>query len=299
MANDKMESVVFPTDSSSYGDLFTTVEYSIDSFLRKIEKGELSDIYIQNKILYSGDILTNYDNFVNPATREVFQKLWTNVKFLENFLFVASNMNISFDLNSIICINKIAYDYYCPNNTTVKELKDSQVLNLLLAISDSVNRTLITVLTKVMNYDTARFFALVYRSSSKQEECIKRVNDCIIGLGQQFSVDDIIYIYSKMYDDNFGTLFIHTMINCKIDENLKNNSVGMLNYQNISKAIVDILESMTTRDIEKVLKRYSTYISLTNSQIIRFSLKDLPSTIYPRIVSMCFHLIKDEDVFIP
>ena len=32
MANDKMESVVFPTDSSPYGDLFNTVEYFFDIF---------------------------------------------------------------------------------------------------------------------------------------------------------------------------------------------------------------------------------------------------------------------------
>ena len=297
--NDKMESVVFPTDSSPYGDLFNTVEYSFDSFLKKIENEELTDIYIQNKILYSGDILTNYDNFINPSTRETFQKLWTNIKFLENFLFVCSNMNISFDMNSVTCINKIAYDYYCSEIPTKLTEKDSQVLELLLMISSVVNKRLITVLTKIMDEESARFFALVYRSSFKKEECVKRVNDTIIGLGISFSVDDIIYIYSKMYDDNFGLLFIHTMTNCGLTEMIKNNKISMENYLNISKAMVDILESMTTRDIEKVLKRYATYISLMNSQIIRFSLKELPSNQYPRIVSMTIHLIKDEEIYIP
>lgn len=299
MANDNMESVVFATDSSPYGDLFNSVEYSFDSFLKKIEKGELTDVYIQNKILYSGDILTNYDNFITSDTREVFQKLWTNKRFLENFLFVASNMNISFELNSVICINKIVYDYYCSENSTKKKEKDSYILQLLLCIAATINKVLITLLTKVMDHKTAEFFALVYRSSFKQEECIKRVNDSIVGIGREFSVEDIIYIYSKMYDDNFGSLFIHTMTNCMITNDMKSNSIIMSNYNNISKAIVDILESMTTRDIEKVLRRYSTYISLTNSQIIRFSLTDLPSRMYSRIVSMCFHLIKDEEFFIP
>ena len=166
-------------------------------------------------------------------------------------------------------------------------------------ISSVVNKRLITVLTKIMDEESARFFALVYRSSFKKEECVKRVNDTIIGLGMPFSVDDIIYIYSKMYDDNFGLLFIHTMTNCGLTEMIKNNKISMENYLNISKAMVDILESMTTRDIEKVLRRYATYISLMNSQIIRFSLKELPSNQYPRIVSMTIHLIKDEEIYIP
>ena len=75
-------------EDAPIGVKFSTVEYTFDSFLEKIEDGSLSDNKIRSNIEYSYNIYLDYDNFKNPNTRKIFQKLWTNERFLKNLLEV-------------------------------------------------------------------------------------------------------------------------------------------------------------------------------------------------------------------
>ena len=136
-------------ENTPIGVNFSTVEYTFDSFLKKIEDGSMSDKKIQSDILYSYGTYLDYDNFKDIKTRTIFQSLWTNTRFLRNFLEVLNkNPNIAESLKTfkLTTINTISYDYYCGSN----ELKDSEVLDLLLDICITVDMKFIIPLCTIM-----------------------------------------------------------------------------------------------------------------------------------------------------
>lgn len=274
---------------------FSTVEYTFDSFLKKIEDGSISDNKIRSNIEYSYNIYLDYDNFKNPNTRRIFQSLWTNERFLKNLLEVLkNNPNILNSLRSfhITTINTIANDYHSIDN---ENEKDSLIVNLLLDICRVVDMKYIIPLSTIMNTNSALYITMMKFSSFDQDKCVKRLNDFIITIGIDFSVKDIIYIYSIFYNEGFSTLFNYTMIYC--DYYFSNKLQEKIN-DNISLAIINILNSMTSEEIFKVLKQYGNYISLTNKGgKVRFSLRNL-SNDFSRVSNIVDNLNSDY-LFIP
>ena len=122
-----LDSIPEEIESTLTGVSFSTIEYMYDSFLEKIESGKLSDIKIKDIIVY-GDYL-EYDRFIDPKTRIIYQKLWTNKRFLKNLLeLLIENKSFlekvrKYYINSV---NIIAYEYYTATDDTI--VKDSEVL---------------------------------------------------------------------------------------------------------------------------------------------------------------------------
>lgn len=284
-------------ENAPIGATFSTIEYTFDSFLNKLNDGTISDNKIQSNILYSYNIYLDYDNFKNPKTRLIFQSLWTNIRFLKNFLHVLkTNDNIVNSLKkyNITAINTITYDYYCITNN---EQKDSEVLALLLDISMLLSMKYIIPLCTIMETNSALFITVAKFSSFDQDKCVRRLNEFIINLGYDFSIKDIIYIYSIFYNEGFAILFNYTMI-CDDNHQILDNPLSRKNYDNISLAILNILNSMTSMEIYKVLKQYGSYITLMNKiASVRFSMKTL-SNDYSRVLSIVEQL-SDEGVFLP
>ena len=259
-------------ESAPIGVSFTTIEYTNISFLENIKNGKLSDIKIRDTIKY-GNYL-DYDNFNNAKTRVIFQELWSNLRFLNNLLYLL-NTNEEF-LNKarsmyITSINKIVYDYYTTDESDGR-LKDSEVLDSLLRIAYVVDHKYILRLTPLVGQNTAGFIALGKFSSFDKRKCVERLNRFIVQLGYNFSINDIIKIYGVFYLDNFTDLFINTMFDTLSD--LTNEQRAL--YDNISLAILYILEDMPSSEIAKVLRAYSSNIMLLNNdKKLRFSLKNL------------------------
>lgn len=271
-------------ENAPIGVNFSTVEYTFDSFLKKIEDGSMSDNKIQSNILYSYNTYLDYDNFKDIKTRTVFQSLWTNVRFLKNFLEVLKNNSAiveSLKTFKLTTINTIAYDYYCATNN---DMKDSEVLNLLLDICRLVDMKYVVTLCTIMDVNSALFITMSRFSSFDQDKCVHRLNDFIIRLGYEFTIRDIVYIYSRFYNEGFSSLFNYTMI---CDDTVQYKEPGdKKNYDNISLAIINILNSMTSDEIYKVLKQYGNYVALMNKGTsVRFSLRSL-STDYSRVTDV-------------
>ena len=283
-------------ENTPIGVNFSTVEYTFDSFLKKIEDGSMSDKKIQSDILYSYGTYLDYDNFKDNKTRTIFQSLWTNVRFLRNFLEVLTkNPNIVESLKTfkLTTINTISYDYYC---ATSNESKDSEVLSLLLDICRVVDMKFIIPLCTIMDTDSALFITMAKFSSFDQDKCVHRLNEFIIRLGYDFTIKNIIYIYSRFYNEGFATLFNYTMI---CDDTVQYiDARDKKNYDSISLAIINILNSMTSDEIYKVLKQYGNYIALMNKGTsVRFSLRSL-SADYNR-VSDVVEKLNSEYMIIP
>lgn len=253
-------------ESTPIGVSFTTIEYTNISFLENIKNGKLSDIKIRDVIKY-GNYL-DYDNFNNAKTRAIFQELWTNIRFINNVLTLLNiDENFLNMARKIYCtsINKIVYDYY--SDTSIE--KDSDVLDTLLRIAYIVNYKYILRLSSMVGDKTASFICLGRFSSFDKRKCVERLNSFIINLGYDFSVNDIIKIYSIFYLDSFTEVFINTMFDTN-QESINNQ------YDNISLALLYILEDMNSGEISKVLRAYSSNIMLLNlDKKLRFSMKNI------------------------
>lgn len=251
---------------------FSTIEYSLDSFIKNMENGTLSDNKIKDIISY-GDYF-DYDNFNNPRTRSGFQSIWTNHRFLK---CVANLLKENpYFLNKVrnmynISINKIAYDYYTAN---IKDDSAYPTIQLLFDIVDIVDNDYIIPLTAIIDKNTARFITISRFSSFNNKECACRLNDFIVNVGYEFTIKDIIIIYAKFYSNGFSELFNATMTDQTDYDQLTPAQQHM--YDNISLAIADILESMPSSEMMMVIKRYGTYLMLMGGDIsVRFSLKNL------------------------
>ena len=253
---------------------FTTIEYTHDSFLEKIS--EFSDTKIRYEIKI-GDYF-NYDHFSDPNTRVIFQKLWTNKIFLKNVLYLISedepfrNKIIN---TYITTVNKLAFDYLLLES----EDKDEEVLYLLKEIAKHTDYNYILKLCDIMPLEIAAIIAMARFSDFNFTESINRFNNTIYRSEMDFSEQDIIHIYAVFFSERFTELFNITMTN--IEENFEKRLYKKV-YDMMSLALLDILESMTSEDIEKVLQSYSSYIELTNICNFRFSLRSL-SDDYSRI----------------
>ena len=267
-----LDSIEDTIESTPIGVTFTTIEYTNNSFLENIKNGKLSDIKIRDTIKY-GNYL-DYDNFNNTKTRAIFQELWTNLRFVNNVLtLLNTNENFLDMARKIYCtsINKIVYDYYTTNMDTEK---DSEVLDTLLRIAYTVNYKYILKLTPLVGDNTASFICLGRFSSFDKRKCVERLNSFIINLGYDFSIEDIIKIYSIFYLDSFTEVFINTMFDT--DKALVIGEANMKTYNNISSALLYILEDMNSGEISKVLRSYSSNIMLLNlDKKYRFSMKNI------------------------
>lgn len=293
---ESLDSMEKSIESAPIGLKISTIEYSFDSFLQKIEDGSLSNNAIQNNIFYGIGQYLNYDNFRNPNTHNQFVGLWTNKKFLRNFLEVISgNKAILENVRTtyITTINKIAYDYYYEQFVNTDKW-NSEVSQILIDICTTVDYNFILPMTTVVPMNVAIFISISRYSSFDKSEGIRRFNNMIIGCGVPLTIKDIIYIYSQFFSSGFSSLFNITMSSSV--EDFK-DPVTKQNYDNMSLAIIHILNSIPSTEITTVLKKYSLYISFLDQKVSRFSFQKL-SDEFARITTVVNNLI-EEGYYVP
>ena len=270
---------------------FSVVGLSYISFLNKLEEGSIGDIKIKEEIL-NGNFFED-DCFNDVKTRPVFQKLWTNKLFLRNlFELLDSNKQYRDKViaYNITFVNRTVYDYM------LLDYANDEVKELMLNIIKVLDYNYILKLCTIMPIETARLLAVVRFSSSNKKVSIDRFNSVLYRLGVDFSKSDIIYIYSVFFADDFSSLFTNTMTK---REEIFLERLHKKVYDMISLALLDILESMTSEDIYKVLYDYGKFIELTSfpDDRIRFSMRSL-SEDYSRVNNILKQLL-DNGVAIP
>lgn len=257
----------------SFVPIFHSIEYQLSTIVEKISNiDNLNENEIKNIILRQHEMILNYDLFLkSDESRNHAQQLFTNKRFLQIFSQIVGLLNLSRD--EIVCVNKLAYDYYIlPGN------KDSEVINLLLQISYQINNLLVIRLSGKLGMNGARILSMIANSSFKQEKNIHRINTFLVKCNIALSVQDIIDIYCTLYD-KFMYPFIYTMLE-SASGNLTEDQKKRYDY--ISIAILTILDSMTSEDVKKILYNYAYTLKLfPNINNVRFALKSAKS--YTRI----------------
>lgn len=268
---------------------FSTVEYRFETFLQGLD-GVLTNEQIMHEIRYYYDRYCDYDNFQLESTRKIFQEIWKNERFLILFKNVLPEIAPKLNKyhNKVIC--KIAYDYYTSYSS---DTRNEAVTILLFDIVRELNIREILPLTTIMDKQSALFIVMSRHSSFNIEECVRRVNEFIIRLGFDFTVDDIIYIYSKIYSEGFSQPFNYIMTHVYDYNNGDLSNFEYTIYNRINTALLTIINSMTTKDIEKVISGYISYINLHPEKKTRFKIKKEANADYDRLKKVLMFIEDD------
>lgn len=259
----------------SFVPVFTTVEFTLSTIVDKIINiNNLDENQIKNIILRQHKMILNYDLFLkSDESRSYAQRLFTNKRFLQIFLQIIGLLNL--EREEIICINKLAYDYY------ITKEKDSEISDLWLQISYQINNILVIKLSGKLGMNGARILSMIANSTFKEEKAVHRINTFLVKCNLDLSVQDIVDIYCILFE-RFTNPFVYSMMELKqpgmTEEQLKI-------FNNISAALIVILNSMTSNDMKKVLYSYAYSLKLLNSNYkVRFSLKSAIQ--YPRMLEV-------------
>ena len=264
---------------------FKTIEYEIDALVSKLKNVDnLTDEDIKNIIIHQHDVILNYDLFLmDTNTRKVAQDLFTNKRFLSILINIIGLLNI--DYTEKICLNKLAYDYYQKDN------KEQETCDLLYQLTTMVNQKEVTILSGIIGINGAKILSMLKNSSFIDEKCVKRVNRYIVKSDLDLNAQSIVNIYYLF--NKFGILFSYSMLETK-PSNL--TEFENRKFDNISIALISMLDSLTSNNILKVLQDY-VYIQCLyqyKNTIPRFRLDTIKG--YPRITEMVNYIKISEDL---
>lgn len=250
------------TNKEEKAPVFESIEYKISQIVEKIKSiDQLNENEIKHIIVRQHSMILNYDLFL-ANERKYALELFTNKRFLKILLDIIGTIDLS--NHEIVCINKLAYDYYVSKN------KDKEVSDLLMELSYFINNKTAIRLSAIYGIKGGRILAMISKSAFNPDKNINRVNRFIVKSNISLSVKDIIDTYCILYN-HFTDPIIYTMLEVR--------PVGLSTVENdrftaISKAMMILLNSMTSSDIHKVLSNYIYVLQLSNTNVTRFSIKD-------------------------
>jgi hypothetical protein len=269
---------------------FTSVEYTMATLLDKLKNiNALTDKDIQDIIYRQYDTILNYDLFLaSSESRAVAQELFTNERFLNSLIVCVPNLNLN--EHQIICCNKLAYDYIALHSAT----DCNQVIrDLLMELSFRVNLKTVLALSAIIGLDNAKYLAMLRKSSFREDKNVKRVNRFLIMSGLELLEQNMIDIYCKMFD-SISILFTTTMFSLPEPNYTK---LELIRYEEMSKAMIDMIDSMPSVEIKAVLSNYASSYSINGEPPIRFSMRNIHQS-YVRINRVISELL-DDGIIVP
>lgn len=241
----------------------SSVDYTIKDILYNLST--ISETDLKNVIIRQHMEILNYNLFtLSDEHMQVAQRLFTSYKFLKCLYDVIGLLNLT--PLEVKFINKIVYDYSVLTTDNYKDIKE-----LLLSLSYIVNNILILKLTAYMDLNGARILAMLANSSFDPGRCVKRINIFIMRYGNDLPVGSIVDIYCLLTQAvRFNEIFIYSMIETKSN---KLSDFESARFDNISLALLSILDNFTIDDIKAVLFNYGYFLSSYGKTNVRFSIR--------------------------
>jgi hypothetical protein len=121
---------------------------------------------------------------------------------------------------------------------------------------------------------------MIRNSSFKEEKVVHRINSFLVKYNKvELSLQQIVDIYCHLFN-RVTTLFVQTMLESKPANLLQYEES---NFDKISIAMLEIINSMPSTQIKMVIQSYAyTITMLTENTVLRFSIKS--AVRYDRII---------------
>lgn len=259
--------------------------------LEKIDKVDDDELY--------GIIEKNYSRILDNVFESgegFYLSLFLNQRFLSVFTNVMSNQKNINDIDRVLC-NKIAYDYL--TSSDMSKIKP-EFKSLFFNLSKRVNFSVIPrLLILGLDEETCAYLALSRYSHTEPMVYIRRLNHIITSHSDSVMNEQMIIDIYQVLVSGFTQLFKYTMFDVSTEDELNGIGPGASDiYSNISLAVVDILNSLTSNDIRKVLVEYSNEYNTSDNLDIRFSMRSIAAHDYWRILKV-IDLLEYEQVPVP
>ena len=266
-------------DTVTFFPKWQETDVTLASVNKKVSESDtFGDKELEDLVRSSHKIFLDKEYVCNRAYRQEVIDAFGNARFLRTLInIMGSESNISYD-ERVVC-NKITWDYKCQKE------QSQEIRELLLELSDTVNKSIVHLLTAVVPFNSASLLALARYSSFDFKKDIDRVNLILEKYTDNLSVQNIVDIYSYLYrNDSFSRVFGTIMF----ETNVEGYGVDELErHGRISIAILDILEhGMSSQGITVVLRNYANLCSFYPNLPKRFSMWSNSRADYPRIYAV-------------
>ena len=265
----------FPTENMTMND--------IDQTLRNCTS--MTNVELENMIRRNYHVFLNEKYLTEYEYRKAVINTFSNEEFVKALIKVLSTEILTDQI--ITCCNKVTWDYMSSSNDNSAD-NVATMRKLLMRLSGTVNRQIISLLSAYVPAQLAQLLALSRYSSFKETKNIDRTNYVIYKYFKHTTVQQIVDIYGVL----FRTTRLSTVFRCIMydtDVSTLDTEEQRENYGLVSTAILEIMEQgMTTPDIEIIIGSYIDDY-LFNLGIVgkhpekRFSLWSINANDYPRI----------------
>ena len=272
-------------------------EKNIYTYMKDNIKILLKDLYICKDY----DFVKNCSSYnISSTTANLIHSIALKLLISPKFLSVLTQVLIEVQLNydETVYINEIVYNYL------TKQDNDDYLHKLILMLGEAINKPIVNKLLGCeLDQGLAIFLAVTYKSTFNETINVKRVNFTLCTSSNKIlSVQDLVNIYIQLYRLSFSKLFLGTMFDLTItqaesEEQLWLNDKIMKINDNITMAVIYILESMTPFNITKTLIQYGEEFRLScnyDKSKVRHSLHELDKTIFKKVPIIIEQLEEDE-----
>lgn len=192
-------------------------------------------------------------------------------RFLDILIQIVSSKNL--DNTIVTYLNNICYDYISLDDVSTSDTR----YNMIIQLAKTVNKKYVPILIGANIPEKIAIYIVLARFSSQSEEDnIRRMNFVILNANINFTEQMIVDIYQNLFT-KVSQLFEVTMMTIYDDDDVSERD------SLITLAILDILNSLPSNSIRKVLEEYRTiYLYKYNGYPTRFNLRALSSD-YERI----------------
>lgn len=248
-----------------------------------------------------GSILdTSYDTILSRLSDNskienvmLIRQLFNNKRFVQFFKNCIGQKQLSYT-NKVI-INKIIYGY--KNQIQFKPLKD--ILDIMKEISNIINLQDVAKLQSLgLSRDFISLLANAANSSSSKNKCVKRVDSLIYNSENEEELTEqmLVDIYSILFGLDILSLVEGVLLDQYPKDVLQNASKSSELYYRINLAVIDIINSMSSDDIEAILIFYKQLCSCYGQDNLRFNF--ILSNDYERINNVIEKLKVYNDIVI-
>ena len=271
------------------GSLFHSIEYELSDIVKKIKNiDNLDEAEIKRIIIRQHSMILNYDLFLmSNETRQDAQTLFKSEKFLRCFLDIIRLITITH--HEKICINKLAYDYYINPFGC-----DPRICDLLYQLTTEVNGKEVIVLSGILGLRDAQILSMIRNSTFNIEKAVHRVNTFLVKCNHDLSVTAVTSIFCHLFE-RFTDVFVYTMME---GEPKGLNVQQKRTFDNISISLLEMMNSLSTPDIKKVLYDYGYILSMVKVNTkIRFAIRTAER--YNRIIAAINSIEIQDNLYIP
>ena len=237
------------------------------------------------------------DEFAYRLVKQEYKSFLSYIDRSEELMFLKSNTRFLTFLIQVCMEEALSYEdrIYC-NNMIYNMFPVNQYLaKLYTFLSTVVNNNMTHKIINICEFNqvSSSYIAVARKSSFSFDENITRLISSIICIGldasNDISVDKIEKLFNIIYPDTkeISQVFLHLLKDNYIyrsDEDWITSDIIYISNM-INKAVLNIIESKDEPVINNILMQAHNMISIEGLEYedLRFSLKKLDKSIYPKI----------------